>query len=327
MEPFSSTFTIDVRRLRVLRELAQRGTVGATAKALALTPSAISQQLSSLSREVGVPLLEPQGRRVRLTTQARILLEHGALVDAELERARADLEAFAEGAVGRVAIGAFATAISGLVAPAVARIRRERPRLIVSVEEIDAPESLSQLDRGELDLVISVDYQGGPARGDRRYWREELLDDHLLVALPQTHPLAAQRSVDLLSLEAEPWIVGGRRGPCQAAALAACAAAGFTPELSHHVDDWNALLELVAAGCGVGLVPRLALAGTRPAGVALRPPAGRQRPCRHLFAALRAGAERSPVLAPVLGALLSLARARAAAKPTSRGRRARSDQG
>ena len=73
MEPFRSTFTIDVRRLRVLRELHQRGTVGATAKALALTPSAISQQLSSLSREVGVPLLEPQGRGVRLTTQARIL--------------------------------------------------------------------------------------------------------------------------------------------------------------------------------------------------------------------------------------------------------------
>src|SRR5512147_3034538 len=157
MEPFSTTFTIDVRRLRVLRELQQRGTIGATARALALTPSAISQQIASLSREVGVPLLAPQGRNVRLTTQARILLEHAALVDAQLERARADLAAFQAGVVGRVAIGSFATAISGLVAPAMERLRRQRPRLMVGVREIDAPEAFTLLDRGDLDLVVTVD--------------------------------------------------------------------------------------------------------------------------------------------------------------------------
>jgi DNA-binding transcriptional LysR family regulator len=322
MEPFSKTFTVDVRRLRVLRELQQRGTLGATAKALALTPSAISQQLASLSREVGVPLLVPQGRTVRLTTQARILLDHGALVEAQLERARADLAAFATGVVGRVALGAFATAISGLVAPAVERLRRERSRLDVSVREIEAPECFTSLDRGDLDLVVTVDYRSGPSRADRRYWRQDLLDDHLLVALPEVHPLAGRASIELLDLATERWIVGGTRGPCQEAGLAACAAAGFTPEVAHRVDDWNALLELVAAGCGVGLVPKLALAGTRPSGVVVRPTGGPQHPCRHLYAAVRAGAETSPSLVPVLAALTAAAQARSLlAEPPPAGER------
>src|SRR5512147_3074883 len=111
MESVSSAFTIDIRRLRVLRELRLRGTIGATASALGLTPSAISQQLSALSREIGVPLLAPQGRGVRLTQQAELLLEHAAAIDVQLERARADLAAFEEGAVGRVTLGTFATAI------------------------------------------------------------------------------------------------------------------------------------------------------------------------------------------------------------------------
>ena len=312
MESSTNTFTIDIRRLRVLRELRQRGTIGATAKALSLTPSAISQQIAALSREIGVPLLTPQGRGVRLTQQAELLLEHATAIDVELERARADLAAFEEGTVGRVVLGSFATAITGLVAPALERLRRERPRLRLAVREIDA-ECFTLLDSGELDVVIMVDHRDGPARGDRRYARWELLDDHLLVAVPQGHPLAAKRSIDLLALADEPWIVGGTAGPCQESSLAACAAAGFAPDVVHRVDDWSALLKLVAAGCGVGLVPELAMGSAPAAGVILRPPSGLQRPCRHLYAAVRAGAERSPCIAPVVDALVTTAQEHAAA--------------
>ncbi len=311
MKPSTNTFTIDIRRLRVLRELRQRGTIGATAKALSLTPSAISQQIAALSREIGVPLLTPQGRGVRLTQQAELLLEHGTAIDVELERARADLAAFEEGTVGRVVLGSFATAITGLVAPALERLRRELPRVRLAIKEIGA-ECLALLDRGELDVVITVDHRGGPARGDRRYARWDLLDDHLLVAVPQGHPLAAKRAIDLLALADEPWIVGGMGGPCQESGLAACAAAGFAPDVVHGVDDWGALLRLVATGCGVGLVPELAV-GAPPAGVVLRPPSGLQRPCRHLYAAVRAGAERSPCIAPVIAVLLATAQERSAA--------------
>lgn len=328
MDPTSSTFTIDVRRLRVLRELRQRGTLAATAKAMALTPSAISQQISTLGRELGVPLLAPQGRRVRLTAEAELLLEHGTAIDAQLERARADLAALAEGVVGRVVVGAFGTAITGLVVPALTRLAADRPRLRLSVREI-GPECFGLLDRGELDVAITVDHRGGRARGDPRYVRTELLDDHLLVALPEGHPLATRDAVDLASLAEERWIMGGIGGPCRDVAPAACAAAGFTPEVVHEVDDWRAMLLLVASRAGVGLVPELALRAPPPPGVVLRPSTGPQRPRRHLYAAVRAGAERSPAIVPVLAALVAVARelgatdAPARARPRARGGGAR----
>ena len=151
--------------------------------------------------------------------------------------------------------------------------------------------------------------RGGPPRSDGRYARRDLLDDHLLVALPARHRLAPpeRRAAGAVGRTLDR---GRHARACQEAGLSACAAAGFTPEIAHRVDDWSALLRLVAAGCGVGLVPLLALAGRRPDGVALRQPAGPQRPCRHLYAAVRAGVEGSPCLVPVLAALEGAVRAR-----------------
>jgi DNA-binding transcriptional LysR family regulator len=307
MEPCSSTFTIDIRRLRVLRELQARGTVGATAEALNLTPSAISQQIAALGREAGVPLLMPHGRGVRLTPQALLLLDHAAAINAQLERARADLAAFDAGTVGQVTIGAFATAIIGIVAPALVRLRRERPRLRLSVLEVEAPECFTRLDAGDLDIAITVDYHQGPGRDDPRYGRMELLTDPLLAALPDGHPLAARSRVELKDLAAEPWIVGAMRGPCQEVSLAACTAAAFSPAIVHHANDWSAVFALVAAGCGVALVPRMAVAAFTPPGVALRALEGPQRPGRRLYAAVRAGAGAHPSLVPVLAALEAIA--------------------
>src|ERR1700712_3646366 len=137
MTLLSRDFTIDLRRVR---ELEQRGTVAATATAMHLTPSAVSQQLAGLAREAGVPLLEKHGRGVRLTGQARVLLTHAAVVHEQLERARADLAAWDEGTIGEVGMGALPTAITSLVAPAFARLAQERPgiRLTVSNSEPSA---------------------------------------------------------------------------------------------------------------------------------------------------------------------------------------------
>jgi len=303
MKPFSADFTIDLRRLRVLRELRERGTVSATAEALNLTPSAVSQQLANLSRETGVPLLTPQGRNVRLTPQANLLLEHVALVEAQIERARADLAGFYDGGVGRVTVGAFATGIARLIAPALTRLRRTHPRLGVSVLEVDAPDCFTRLSSGELDLVVSVDYPGGPQRKDPRFCRRDLLDDPFQLALPARHPLAQRTSIELGALADERWIMGGAVGPCRETGLAACSGAGFSPDIRHRTADWLAAFALVAAGAGVALIPRLALPPVLPSGVVLRPLKGPQRPSRHLYAATRAGSDALPTLAPVLAAI------------------------
>jgi DNA-binding transcriptional LysR family regulator len=302
MKSFSRGLKIDVRRLQVLRELRLHSTIGATAQALNLTPSAVSQQIAALSRDIGAPLLAPNGRGVRLTPQAQLLLEHATLIDMQLERARADLAAMEQGTIGRFAVGAFATAVSGLVAPAIEHLRDQCPGISIRVEEAEAPECFVRLDRGDLDMAIAVDYRSGPLREDARYHREELLDDPFWVAVPEGHPQAGRVSIDLRTLAKERWVMGAMNGPCLQAALGACAAAGFTPEVAHRVNDWSAFVPLVASG-SVGLIPHLAINATLLRGVTVRPVARRWRSSRHLYLAIRAGAERSPAMAAVLSAL------------------------
>lgn len=303
MKPFRSTLTIDIRRLRVLREFRERGTIAATAEALHLTPSAVSQQIAALGRDFGTPLLAPHGRRVRLTPQAHLLLEHAAAIDAELERAQADLAALARGGVGRVGVGAFATAIAAIVAPALPGLRARHPRLDVAVEEIEAPACFTRLDAGDLDIVVTVDYRDGPLRGDARYSRCDLASDPLMAVLPKTHPLAGCAAVDLNALGNAHWIVGAGHSPCHEVALTACASAGFRPDIRCRVEDWSAAVALVAAGCGVALVPYLALTRDMRTAAAVLPLTPANRPCRHIYAAVRAGAEAHPRTAAVVEAL------------------------
>jgi DNA-binding transcriptional LysR family regulator len=307
MEPFSQTLTIDVRRLRVLRMLHAKGTVAAAADALCLTPSAVSQQLAALSREFGVPLLEPQGRTVRLTAQARMLLDHAAAIERELEKARAGLAAFAGGITGPVSLGAFATAITGLLAPALPRLRLTHPGITARIVECEAPECFARLDAGELDIAVSVDHREGPGRLDPRYRRTDLTVDPFLAAVPEGHPLAGRNAVELTDLADQPWIAGAVPGPCQQLALAACIPAGFNPTVRHFTGDWFAAFALISAGEGVTLVPRMAAANGVPQGVVLRPLSGPHRPARHIFAACRAGAKDHPLLPPVLAALRAVA--------------------
>lgn len=319
MKSYRKNLKIDVRRLHVLRELRVRSTISATAQALNLTPSAVSQQIAALSRDIGAVLLTPNGRGVRLTPQAHVLLEHATLIDAQLERARADLAAMENGALGRFAIGAFATAVSALVAPAIASLRAQRPGIGIRAQDAEAPECFVRLDRGDLDIVIAVDYRSGPPREDARYHRQELLDDPLWVAVPEGHPQAGRASIDLRALAKEAWTLGATQGPCLEATLGACAAAGFNPEVAHRVNDWAAFVPLVAAG-SVGLIPHLGINSTALRGVTVRPVAGRWRPSRHLYLATRAGAERSPAMGAVLSALQDAARQRSAEIAASNGR-------
>jgi DNA-binding transcriptional LysR family regulator len=311
MEQVSGGFSIDLRRLGTLRELERRGSLAGTARALHLTPSAVSQQLASLSRELGVPLVERQGRGVRLTGQARIVLEHADAIAAQLERARADLQAWGRGQRGTLTVGAFSSAISGLLPVALGELVRTRPDLRVAVVEAEPPDLFTRLDAGEVDVAVAVDFAAAPPSTDRRYTRTELLADVLDVALPATHRLAGADRVPLRELAADPWVVGDARSCCGAVTRSVCAAAGFTPEIRHAVNDWQSLTALVEAGAGVALVPRLVRPLHRP-GLVLRAPEG-QRPTRHVFAAVRAGAESDPVLTAVLDRLAAAGASAAAA--------------
>ncbi|ALC23173.1 LysR family transcriptional regulator [Streptomyces pristinaespiralis] len=297
----------DIKKLRILRALGEHGTVTATAEALLMTPSAVSQQLSNLARQLGVPLLEAQGRRVRLTDAAHLVLRHAEAVFAQLERAEAELADHVRGEVGVVRVGAFSTAVPALVVPAVRRLRTTHPGLDVRVREAEASEAYELLSSGRVDLALSLAAHAPTAR-DPRFALVPLLADPLEVALPAGHPLARSEDLRLADLSGEPWIFGGS-GPWSEITLAACDAAGFVPEQAHSAAGWPAILAMVEAGMGVALVPRMA-AGRRE-GVLTRP-LGADRPRRHVLAAVRRGSESAPGVARVLDALREVAAERTA---------------
>ncbi|MFF9894797.1 LysR family transcriptional regulator [Streptomyces longispororuber] len=287
----------DIKKLRILRALRDLGTVTAAAGSLNMTPSAVSQQLSNLARQLGVELLEAHGRRVRLTGAAHLVLRHAEAVFAQLERADAELAAYAQGEAGEVRVGAFSTAVPALVVPAVRALRETHPGVFVRVREAEAAQAYELLAAGEVDLALSLAARA-PAGGDPRFTRVTLLADPLDVALPQGHPLARERGLRLADLADEPWIFGGS-GPWSDITLAACEAAGFVPERAHSAAEWTAILAMVEAGMGVALVPRMASGGGR-GGVVTRG-LDADRPHRHVVAATRRGT--GPAVTHVLTAL------------------------
>ncbi|MCX5198237.1 LysR family transcriptional regulator [Streptomyces sp. NBC_00249] len=294
----------DIKKLRILRTLADRGTVTATAEALHMTPSAVSQQLTNLARQLGVVLLEPQGRGVRLTDAAHLVLRHTEAVFAQLERADAELAGYLAGEAGEVRVGAFSTAVPVLVVPAVAALRRSHPGVEVRVRETEAAESWELLSAGAVDLALSLAAHA-PVAGDPRFTRVTLLEDPLDVALPPGHPLAWAPGLRLADLSGERWIYGGS-GPWSEITRSACEAAGFVPQQAHSASGWTAILAMVEAGMGVALVPRMVT--SRASGVTVRVLA-HDRPTRHVIAALRRGAETGPAVSRVLTALHEAAEA------------------
>ncbi|MFJ8144585.1 LysR family transcriptional regulator [Streptomyces sp. NPDC096094] len=295
----------DIRKLHILRTLRERGTVTATAEALRMTPSAVSQQLTNLSRQLGVELLQAHGRRVRLTDAARLVLRHAEAVFEQLERADAELAAYVHGEAGEVRVGAFSTAVPALVVPAVTALRATHPGVAVRVREAEAQEAYELLAAGEVDLALSLAAQA-PSAADPRFTRVPLLADPLDVALPGGHPLARADGLRLADLAAEPWIFGGS-GPWSDITRGACEAAGFRPDQAHAAAGWTAILAMVEAGMGVALVPRMAAVPRD--GVVMRE-LHADRPVRHVVAAVRKGAAEGAAVGTVLTALRAVADAR-----------------
>jgi DNA-binding transcriptional LysR family regulator len=289
---------IDLRRLRLLRELRDRGTVTAVGAALHMTSSAVSQQLALLSKDVGAPLLEPHGRRVRLTDAAWLLLRHADRLFAQLELAQTELDAYVTGAAATVRLDCFTTAVPALAVPAMQRLAGDAPRLTLRVREADTEEALDRLLRDETDVVVGLD--GEVRADDARFTRTPLVVDPLDVILPIGHPRAAAADLGLADLAEEEWIVPPA-GLCRDIALRECATAGFTPRTAHTADSYVSVFALVRAGHGVALAPRMCGAADAP-GLTVRVPRA-QQPARQVSVFLRQTAHRVPHLRAVVEAL------------------------
>ena len=289
---------LDVRRLRVLREVAARGTIAAAARSLAYTPSAVSQQLSALEREAGVALLDRGGGRIALTEAGRGLVRRTEGILDDLETAAAELEATASRVGGTVRIAAFPSAARALLPPALVALRERHPQLDACLEELEPEASLPALRMGEVDVAIIHENARHAPATEPRLQRTELFEEPLLLALPATDDPSA---VSLAALAEERWISMPPGSACHALLMDACAQVGFTPAIAYHTNDFGVISTFVASGLGVALVPTLAQPSFGP-GVALRavPDA---HVARRLYAAVRAGTAQRPAVAAVLAAL------------------------
>ena len=296
---------LDVRRLHMLRELSERGTIAATAEALGYSPPAVSQHLAALERQVGVALLERQGRRVALTPAAQLLVGRTERVLAELEAAEAELAADHGDVRGSVRLAAFPTAAATLVPRAMAAFADRHPSAEVLLSELEPEAALPALKLGEADVAVIHEYDFSPRGDDPSVELTPLAEDEIRIAVPARHP-AAGAKVALSALADERWVAGYVDTACHRVVVTACRAAGFEPRIVARSNDFRVVLALVAAGQGVALVPGLAVDGP-PDGVCLARPAER-RLGRRVLAAVRAGGGEHPAVAALLDALRDAAR-------------------
>jgi DNA-binding transcriptional LysR family regulator len=289
---------LDLRRLRLLRELKERGTIAAVADALQFTPSAVSQQLAMLEREAGVRLLERAGRGVRLTDAALVLVDHAEALLERAALAEADLAAAAGTVTGRGRIAGFQSVLLRIALPAIETLARDAPRLRCEVIEAEPEQTLPALALGDLDLVLGDEWQHQPRRLPAGLQRHELHRDMVHVVLPARHPVARRHraAVPLAELAGEAWTTGHAGIGWEQMIHRTCRElGGFDPDIRHRANDATIGLALVARGLAVTLLPDLPL------------------PERHPQIALRAIAE-----APVSRAIFAATRAADAARPSTR---------
>lgn len=292
---------MDVERLRLLRELADRGTVAAAAAAMSLTPSAVSQQLKTLQREAGVQLLEPAGRRVRLTEAGRTLVGRADEVLAALDRARAEMDAFRTTPRGAVRVAMFPSGAAMLLAGLITRAAALGVE--VAGRDIDRPAADAPALLADHDVVVVHRDDREQAQWNPRFEALVLLREPLEVVLPPGHPLAGTDPITLRQLADEPWI-GVESGLMVDDVLRSLAViSGVAPRIVQRVNDFRVVEEMVLAGLGVALLPRYVLT----ARTLVRKPLHGVQAARRIEAVTRAGAAARPAIAAVLTILQELA--------------------
>ncbi|MHC5258082.1 LysR family transcriptional regulator [Streptomyces sp. UC4497] len=254
-------FVLDVRRLRLLAEFADQGTVAATAEALHLTGPAVSQQLAALEKEAGVRLLEKRGRTLHLTSAGQRLVDHARVLLGDLAAAEADLASLRQGAHGTVRIAAFPTAARTLVAGLWPAPHADGPALHLEEAEPEAAETA--LRRHRADIAVTHSYSLFPRPLPPGCEQRHLLDEPVhLVLHPDdaaAHGLLPGSKADLRRLADASWLMPGPETACHEMTQRACGAAGFVPRAVALAGDFAVLTALAARRAGVALIPRMAL--------------------------------------------------------------------
>jgi DNA-binding transcriptional LysR family regulator len=290
---------LDVKRMRILKEVADRGSFSAAAEALSYTQSAVSQQIAALEREASTQLVTRGSRGIKLTEAGEALVRHADAILTRLADAEAELEAIAGLRGGRLRMAAFPTVGATLMPLAIATFRERHPEVELTVRQLEPEDSLPLLKCGDIDIALTIE----PSALDDSEGLDStfLLDDPMFAALPLNHRLADKSRVRLKDMANDSWI--GTTDACSCGALVRnhCIRMGFEPNITFESDDYLAIQGLIAAGVGVALIPTLALTTVRD-DIVIRD-LGSDAPIRQIAAATLPGAQRSPAARAMLDVL------------------------
>jgi DNA-binding transcriptional LysR family regulator len=273
---------LDAQRLAVLAEVAHAGSIASAAQRLAFTPSAVSQQIGKLERDVGCRLLHRHPRGVTLTPVGQALLSHAEAVIGELRTAEQTVQAMLGARPSRLAVGAFASAGQSLVPQALARFRRRHPDVALALHDLEPPDGYGLVSSGDLDLLITHRYPGMPLPEARGLNRQLLMHDPLRLVLPASHPKAQSPQITIAELADQEWISGSTGIPNRVCLELAARSAGIQPHVAYETRDYQVTLALVEAGLGVTLVPASVLGHASGRSITIRQPHGTS-PAREIY--------------------------------------------
>ena len=254
---------LTLHQLRMLREVANQGTISAAADALAYTSSAVSQQLAGLERVCGVPVLARSGRNVHLTDAGRELVRHADLLLSGAEAALTAVERVGSAVSGKIEVTVYESVTATLVLPLLRGLRSRYPELDVHTRQLDPDLAIPLLVRGDIDLAFTIDYPHAPAEAPDDIVRWPVVADRFNLVVPHDDPLTG-RTAPLTDVADRPFISSPAELTCGRCVVAACRYAGFEPNIVHELDDYPTTLQFVAAGAGVALVPDLGLVSPPP---------------------------------------------------------------
>jgi DNA-binding transcriptional LysR family regulator len=253
---------IDIRRLQIFVAVADEGSFTAAAQRLYLTQSAVSQQMATLEREIGVSLLRRMPRGVRLTPAGDVLATRAKGLFAEIATIEQEVHTFGDGPQ-EIMLGAFATAGVELLPVALKAFKVRCPDVRVQLSSVYTDDAINRLRDGDIHVLLTWEYDFAPQPMVGSVAQLRLTDDPLLVVLPADHALAREDQVRLVDLAADRWVVRSHRPPYEDAYETMCRIAGFEPDVAFRTDDYQSLQGLVAAGMGVSLIPQLSLTAHR----------------------------------------------------------------
>lgn len=295
---------MDLPRLRTLRELAKRQTMSAVAEALYISTSAVSQQISQLEDEVGVPLVERRGRGVRLTPAGERLVTHADRIFGIVEEAKTDLAELKKIVSGELRVAAFPSVACSLIPVAMKRLESLHPRLNIVLSALEPSEGLAALRAWQTDIAVVDDITIEPSSTEGSIDSHYLCDDRLYAILPLGHPLAHRPAVTFAELAHDKWALDMASSIYSDVIKAKCRAAGFEPVVNGFCNGFEVVIALIEGGCSVSVMPGLRLQRFAK-NVAIK----RLEPetCRRISAATRRGEARNPAIAVFLDALQEVA--------------------